>query len=68
MDSFGNSLVRVHGLGSCNNDGLDTNVGETGVDESAKESQEVAGVPLDAVVIGELGNLVSLVEQLAIMT
>jgi len=53
VDSLGDSLVGVHGFGSCNDDSFNTNVGETGVDESTEEGQEVASVSLDAIVVGE---------------
>jgi hypothetical protein len=53
VNSLGDGLVRVHGLSGCDDDSLNSNVGETGVDESAEESQEMAGVSFDAFVVGE---------------
>jgi hypothetical protein len=53
VNSLGDGLVGVHGLGGCDDDGLNANVGETGVDESTEESQEMASVSFNVVVVSE---------------
>jgi len=53
MHSFRDGSVRVNGLGCSDDDSLNTNEGETGVDKSAEEPKEMPCATRNAVVIYE---------------